>query len=286
MLEPGGTYERHLDARGFVKKKVALATLRRGLSKHMNTDIARLTRRDFVEALDALNDRPGARHELRKHSRGLLEWTTNSGLTPHNVLAGLRLPPRTRAQRLEQAAKRRALDDDAIAAVWKAADRHYRFGALVQLALLTALRRGELAYLRWDDVLKDRIVVSAERTKTGTAHEIPLTPLMRTIIKRQTRTTSPLLFPSDHTGQAIAEWAARKARLVHDADAGEWTLHDLRRTCRTLMGRVGVTESIAELAIGHVRGGLIPLYDHDPKWSERIDAFAKVSSHVERLIAP
>ena len=171
LLEEGGAYQRSLEARGVVKQKVVMSVLRRGLMKFRHHDIARLTRRDFVEALDALAHLPGARHELRKHARGLLVWTTNSGLTLANPLAGLRLPPKTRQQRLNEASKRRALGDSDIATVWKAADREGRFGGLVQLALLTAMRRGELAHLTWGDILDDRIVVPAERAKTGAAHE-------------------------------------------------------------------------------------------------------------------
>jgi integrase len=285
LLAIDGPYERHLVARGLVKRTVALATLRRGLAKHMTTDIARLTRRDLVEALDALNDRPGARHELRKHTRGLLEWAVNSGLVQANVLAGMRAAPKTRQQKIEQAAKRRALTDGDIVAVWKAADREGRFGGLVQLALLTGLRRGELAHLRWDDIgTDDRLTVTAERTKTAAIHQVPLTSLMRGIIDRQTRTTSPLIFPSEVTGKAMADWVRPKDRIVREAGVGHWRLHDLRRSCRSLMSRLGVTENIAELAIGHIKGGVSSLYDLEPRWPERIDAFERVSDHIGRLI--
>ena len=178
----------------------------------------------------------------------------------------------------------RALDDPSIVAVWKAADRHRQFGAIVQLCLLTAMRRSEAANLRWSDVLDDRIVVTAERAKTGAQHQIPLTPLMRVVIDRQPRTVSALVFPSSMTGKALTGWKMLKCSIVPDADVGRWTLHDCRRTTRTLMSRLGVREDIAELSIGHVRGGLIGIYDHDPKWPERVDAFMKVSAHIERLI--
>ena len=121
-----GVYERNLRARGIVNISRVLSALRRGLARHMSSDIARLTRRDLVEALDALSHLPGARASLRKHARVLLEWTTNAGLTQANILAGYRLLLKTRSQRIEESSRRRALDDDAIVAVWRAADRQKR----------------------------------------------------------------------------------------------------------------------------------------------------------------
>ena len=78
--------------------------------------------------MDALKDLPGARAELRKNTRGLLEWCVNAGLVQANVLAGMRAAPRTRQQRMDDAAKRRALNDSDIAAVWNAAGRCGPFG--------------------------------------------------------------------------------------------------------------------------------------------------------------
>ena len=129
-----------------------------------------------------------------------MEWATNSGLAPANVLAGLRLPPKTKAQKMAQAAKRRALDDDAIQAVWLAADRHGQYGSIVQLCLLTGMRRSEAVNLSWAEVLSDRILLGPERTKTAAGHDIPLTDLMRKILQRQPKTTSTLVFPSSRPG--------------------------------------------------------------------------------------
>jgi hypothetical protein len=61
-------------------------------------------------------------------------------------------------------------------------------------------------------------------------------------------------------------------------------LHDLRRTARTLMSRLGVAEDLAELAIGHVRADLVARYNFDTVWEGRRDAFTRVSDHVAALI--
>jgi integrase len=152
------------------------------------------------------------------------------------------------------------------------------------LALLTGLRRGELAQIeRARDLLADRIVVQPEHAKTGAQHEVPLTDLMRQIIASSPDITSKLLFPSTVTGSRIQGWTKLVAKLRH-ASGVDFRLHDLRRTARTLMSRLGVPEDIAELAIGHVRVDLIARYNKDDAWAGRCDAFARVSDHVASLI--
>jgi hypothetical protein len=72
--------------------------------------------------------------------------------------------------------------------------------------------------------------------------------------------------------------AAMRVSGVH------FRLHDLRRTVRTIMSRCGVPEEAAELAVGHVRRGLIATYNKDDGWTSRVSAFERVSAHVAGLI--
>jgi integrase len=287
LLAADGEYERHLKHRHIVNTKVILSGLNRGLAKFMSRDVAMITRQDFVSAIAAIQTtgKPGAAADLRKFSHGLCEWCVSTGRITANPLAGLRRPKRSRAERLAAAANGgRALNDDEIRKLWQAAGDFASFGGLVRLALLTGLRRGELAGLeRERDLLADRIVVQPEHAKTGAQHEVPLTPLMRQIVAGEPITTSPLVFPSSVTGGRIKGWTKLVAKL-QQASGVQFTLHDLRRTCRTLMSRLGVGEDIAEFAIGHVRVDLIARYNKDRAWEGRCDAFARVSTHVEGLI--
>jgi hypothetical protein len=146
LLVEEGPYQRDLERRGIVARKVVLSGLNRGLHRLMSKDVADLTRRDFVSAISALEavGKPGAASELRKHSGRFLEWCVSTGRASHNVLAGLRRPKRSRAERLKAAANGgRALSDDEIRQLWQAADERIfgTFGTLVRLALLTGAAR-------------------------------------------------------------------------------------------------------------------------------------------------
>jgi integrase len=80
---------------------------------------------------------------------------------------------------------------------------------------------------------------------------------MRTVIAAQPSGLSPLLFPSPVTSGRIKGWTKLVAALKDASGVDIAGLHDLRRTVRTLMSRLGVAEDIAELAIGHQRADLV-----------------------------
>jgi integrase len=286
LLAEGGPYQRELGRRRIVAAKVIMSGLNRGLHRLLSKDVADLTRREFVSAIDLIvaAGKPGAAGELRKYSHTFLEWCVSTGRAHHNVLAGLRRPKRSRAERLAAASNGgTALTDDQIRKLWQTAGGFGSFGSLVRLALLTGARRGELAGLERSHILADRLVILPEHAKTGARHEIPLTPLMRSIIAGEPGTASPLIFRSAKTGGRLKGWTKLVARLQR-ASGVDFRLHDLRRTVRTLMTHYRVDHDVAELAIGHAREGLRRQYDFAELWDLRCNAFAKVSNHVAALI--
>jgi integrase len=277
-------YERALQRRRIVNAKAVMSTLRRGLAPFASREIGALTRKDLVEQIERLEDAglPGAATDLRSHSRAWLEWAVSQGVTQYNVLAGMRRQKASRAERLEETQKGRALTDDQIGSLWTSAGALGPFGGLIRLALLTGMRRNELAGLRWSDFHDDRIVLAAQATKTGSRHEIPLTSAMCAVLTAQPRTTSDLVFPSSRTNAQMRGWTLLVDRAVN-ASGVKFRLHDLRRTVRTVMSRLGVVEDVGELAIGHVRRGLIGTYNKDSAWTARVDAFERVSNHVATI---
>jgi hypothetical protein len=61
-----------------------------------------------------------------------------------------------------------------------------------------------------------------------------------------------------------------------------WTLHDLRRTVRTGMSKLGVKPHVAELVLNHVahRSGVVGIYDHHDYQPEIAEALAKWEAHL------
>jgi integrase len=106
---------------------------------------------------------------------------------------------------------------------------------------------------------------------------------MRIVIAAQPPTVNPLLFPAEKSGDVIRTWGKLAAQLREDSGV-TFTPHDLRRTCRMLMSRLGVEHDIAELAIGHQRTGLDRRYNFDEAWELRCAAFTKISNHITALL--
>ena len=65
-----------------------------------------------------------------------------------------------------------------------------------------------------------------------------------------------------------------------------WTLHDLRRTARSLMSRAGVDADHAERALGHVIAGVRGVYDRHEFKEEKRRAFEALAAQIERIINP
>jgi integrase len=261
------------------------SSLRRNLAPLWSKEIDKLKRADFVALVETLEaaGKPGAATNLRRFLHAMLEWSRGQGLTPYNELAGMRRPRGSRAERLLEGRKGRALDDAEIGALWRSCSALGAFGGLIRLGLLTGLRRNELSGLHWKDVQGDRIVIEAARAKTGARHEVPVTSAMRAVLTAQTKLTSPLVFPSPRTGEAMEGWSKLTPKAVMSAGFA-FRLHDLRRTARTLMSKLGVAEDTAELAIGHVRPGLVGVYNKDEAWEARVDAFGRVSEHIAKIV--
>jgi integrase len=56
------------------------------------------------------------------------------------------------------------------------------------------------------------------------------------------------------TDRAFNGWSKSKASLDRLSGTSGWTLHDLRRTFRTIHARIGTPPHIAERLINHVNG--------------------------------
>ncbi|PGG04430.1 integrase, partial [Escherichia coli] len=63
------------------------------------------------------------------------------------------------------------------------------------------------------------------------------------------------------------------AEQVEDVMGGEhWSLHDLRRTCKTKMAELGVAPHVSEKILGHKLTGMLAVYDQYDYIPEQQDA--------------
>ena len=67
-----------------------------------------------------------------------------------------------------------------------------------------------------------------------------------------------------------------------------WTLHDLRRTARSLLSRkgLGIDRDIRERVLGHTIRGVEGTYDRHDYDRERAEALQALANEIERIIRP
>jgi integrase len=157
------------------------------------------------------------------------------------------------------------------------------------VGLLTGLRRGELAALRWDwiDRGTQRVTIPGKAMKSGREHALPITGLIAKLLDETPDRAGGLVFPSERrAGGATPLWGWSKLLLRMRSKSGVEGvgLHDLRRTYRSVLADLGVREEIAEAMIAHRRPDLIARYNRAQLWDQRRDAAEKFDAWVAELI--
>lgn len=128
---------------------------------------------------------------------------------------------------------------------------------LVIVALETAMRRGELLGMRWENVDLARRTAFLPLTKNGLARTVPLSSrAVETLVNMPTR-TGELVFPI-----SIAAMEANFLRAVRRAKLNNLHFHDLRHTATSRISRK--LPNLIELAAvtGHTSLQMLKRYYH------------------------
>jgi integrase len=182
----------------------------------------------------------------------------------------------------------RILDDRELTAVVRAAEADAGpFGGFVQMALFTAQRREKIARMKWTDVSDDGVwAIASEAREKGNAGVLRLPAQAMAIIKAQPHVYgSPYVFTGRNKGPLVG-FSRRHAALMKRCGVDGWSLHDLRRTARSLMSRAGVPTEIAERVMGHARGAIEATYDRHLYRDEMADALRKLAALIDTIVHP
>jgi integrase len=207
--------------------------------------------------------------------RSALRWAIRHDLAWRNVADAVDAPTAPRSQA-------RALDENEAARFFAAADAT-RWGPFFRLALGSAMRRGEILALRWDDVMLPEVGQAAltvrrafvegkgdgsriveKGTKTDRVRTIPLGALAIDALRsqwalqaRERREAGGNYADTGHVFQAplggpVAPFLATEAfRSMRARSKVKATLHDLRHTAATWMLAAGVDVASVARVLGH-----------------------------------
>ena len=132
--------------------------------------------------------------------------------------------------------------------------------------------------------------IPAERTKTGVGFAVPLTlPAVEQFSRlKRLAGRSPWVFPAVTGDGAVdprllTRSIARHLRTFAEHKVYAFTLHDLRRTVRTGLAKLGIRPDIAERCLNHAQPGIIATYDTHHYLEEKRDALTQWADHLQAL---
>jgi integrase len=195
----------------------------------------------------------------------------------------------------KESARDRCLTDTELKALLanpKDATRFDRLAHVIVILLLTGQRRGELALARWSDIQFEEKTwrIPDANSKTGKGHTVPLSAWAVQEFEALQRLArhSPYVLPNEANDGAVdakllTRGVARCQARMHDLGIAPFTLHDLRRTCRTGLARLKIAPHIAERVLNHAQEKIPGTYDTHDYLEEKRDALQKWSEHIASL---
>lgn len=177
-------------------------------------------------------------------------------------------------------ARSRILTDDELRSIWTV--DYPIFSPLIKFILLTAARRSEAGFMRWNEIDGGIWSIPAARYKTKIDHVIPLSEFALSVLPVR---NGEFVF-SGNGRQALGNYTKHKEAIDEASGIGGWVLHDLRRTARSLLSRAGINSDIAERCLGHVIGGVRGIYDRHEYMKEKALAFEALANQIEMILHP
>ncbi len=186
----------------------------------------------------------------------------------------------------------RELSQDEIRQLWHSFNPGAAYSAIEQIFKLMLATGGqrvsEVSEARWSEfnLIECLWEIPASRTKNGKAHLVPLNHLAMSILEtiQDHKDGSPFLFPhrlDSNKPITLASISRAANRFTKDESNNfqPFTPRDLRRTCKTRMGELGLSKEIRDRinnhALGDVSSKHYDRYDYLPEKQKALDAWGK-----------
>ena len=277
---------------------------RKDIAPHIgDLKLDQITARDIRRVINTINDsgRPTIANDALGYSKQLFNHAIKLDLMNYNPASAFTFRD---AGGIEQS-KIRYLNEDELHHFFSVARKHResfsRSNYLACLLLVClGVRKSELCEARWDEFELNKGLwhLPKARSKTNVAFTIPLSSEATTWFEelKVIGFGSDYVFPSrrsskkPHMGSDTLNRAITKL-FGHEAgkkkqppnvmgDMQHFTVHDLRRTCRTLLAKQGTQGHIAERCLNHKLKGVEGIYDQYDYLDERKEALNKLATKI------
>jgi integrase len=274
--------KRHAEANGLRSSR----EIRRLLDVHVlplwkAREFTAIRRSDVAALLDDVEDNHSPRQAdyVLNVVRSIMNWQATR--SEYN-------PPLVKGMKRQKVASRaRVLDDDEINQVWEATEGNGTFGAIVRMCLLTAQRSRKVAAMKWADYSDDtgEWSVPKEAREKDTGGTLVLPEAALAIIRAQDRIgDNPYVFAGRGDGPYRGFSAGKATFDAKVPSVPKWTIHDLRRSARSLMSRAGVRPDVAERVMGHAIVGVEGIYDRFSYRAEKAEALKQLAALIDGIV--
>lgn len=172
---------------------------------------------------------------------------------------------------------------------------------ILWLTLFTGARTGEVCVAEWQDIDFKNATWHIRDTKNEAERYVQLPKQAIELLKQQEKVTNTFVFPSTRTGVPIQQkslsetkWALKNPDKVQNGQRfkteqlwidsiPDWSPHDLRRTVRTGLARLGCRTEVAEAILGHSKRGIEGTYDLHRYEAECREWLQKWADHLDEL---
>jgi integrase len=274
---------RHVEAKGLRSEYEIKRSLTKYVLPHWrDRPFVQIKRSDVARLLDHIEDEHGARQAdaVLTVVRSICGWyATRDDNYVVPIVKGMK--------RCTNRSRERILDDHEIRCLWGVCEESGAFGALLQLALLTAQRKAKLLGMKRSHISDDGTwTVPSEEREKGTGGELMLPKLALAILRRLPPVHgSDLVFVPARAGKMSSSHGMLKIRAALPKGFPQFTIHDLRRTARSLMSKAGVNPEHAERTLGHVIGGVEGVYDRHSYRDEKRIVLEKLAALLTQIIS-
>jgi integrase len=214
--------------------------------------IAELSRRMVLDRHHRIAEQHGpvTANNVMRHLRSVYNFTSAAhGELPPNPVTIL-----TQARAWNPERRRRSVvPAHGLPRWWRAVHQEEEYVRdFLLTALLTGMRRSEIARLRWDYIDLDGRTLTVPTTKNGDALQLPLSNFLHDLLvtRRDSNPEGEWVFPGRGESGHMVETKKFYAR-VSKASGIRFTLHDLRRTFVTIAESLDIPHYALKRLLNH-----------------------------------
>lgn len=241
------------------------------MERFMGRRVADITRRELIDLIDEIAAEgrvQGAINQLR-FLKMMFNWAASRDMIPSNPCDGIKPPGRTTE-------RDRVLSDGEIGAIWNAtAKLRPPFGAMYRMFLLTGQRRGEVAAMQWREIDEVTWTIPREKVKKDRPHAVPLSKTaLVTLAALPRHGGNGYVFTTTDGDSPTTNFRKTKQKLDRLSGTSGWTIHDIRRTVRSRLAELGISEAVARKVVNHESGKVDRIYNRHLYSAEKRQALA------------